>query len=398
MRVLTITNLYPPHSYGGYELSCMDVMQRFTEAGHDVTVLTSTATVPGVAASAEPHVRRELTPWWDWERQTPRVPRRARHLVAAEARNRRSLRRALRDVRPDIVSVWHMGGLSLGLLTEVERHDLPMVVVVGDDWLVYGRELDPWTRAWDRHPRLARLAERLGLPATRRPTLDRAVLAFNSHRTREHAAAAGACPGSCSVIAYPGVDTRDFPVEEPTPRPWQGRLLYVGRTDPQKGVQTLIRALALLAPETTLECVGGGNEGHRQQLAQLVANLGLGERVRFSVAGRGELAARYRAADVLVFASEWEEPFGIVPLEAMASGTPVVATGTGGSGEFLTDGRNCVLFRPGDPEDLARAIREVGADDSLRWRITLAGRDTAGELTSDRYAAQLLELHERTRT
>ena len=99
----------------------------------------------------------------------------------------------------------------------------------------------------------------------------------------------------------------------------------------------------------------------------------------------------------MVFASEWPEPYGIVPLEAMACGVPVIATGTGGSGEFLEDGGNCRLFQAGDPVSLAAAAREVAEDAELRATIVAGGLETARRLTMDHYADQLERQHERAR-
>jgi len=65
MRVLTISNMYPPHHFGGYELSCRDVMERFRARGHIVTVLTTTVRVPNVPDDTDANVRRELTFYWD---------------------------------------------------------------------------------------------------------------------------------------------------------------------------------------------------------------------------------------------------------------------------------------------------------------------------------------------
>jgi SAM-dependent methyltransferase len=96
---------------------------------------------------------------------------------------------------------------------------------------------------------------------------------------------------------------------------------------------------------------------------------------------------------VFVFPSEWEEPFGLVPIEAMACGTPVVATGTGGSGEFLRDEYNCVLFPPGDPRALAFAIRRLHEDADLRDRVVRGGQQTADELDVERLADAFEEWH-----
>jgi hypothetical protein len=191
-----------------------------------------------------------------------------------------------------------------------------------------------------------------------------------------------------------GVDTREFPITAAEPRAWAWRLLYVGRVVPQKGVPTLIKALRHLPPETRLDVVGHAHPSEHQALVDLANEDGVADRVTFSMASsRRDLKERYRRADVVVFPSEWAEPFGIVPLEAMACGTPVVATGTGGSGEFLVDGTNCVVFRPGDPLDLAAAVLKVGEDSALRDRVVAGGTVTASRLTMDRFADELERLH-----
>jgi glycosyltransferase involved in cell wall biosynthesis len=75
----------------------------------------------------------------------------------------------------------------------------------------------------------------------------------------------------------------------------------------------------------------------------------------------------------------------------------VVATGTGGSGEYLVDGSNCVLFRAGDPAALAAAIERLAADDPLRARLVTGGLETAARLTVDRLAADVREAYRAAR-
>src|SRR5205823_908063 len=142
-------------------------------------------------------------------------------------------------------------------------------------------------------------------------------------------------------------------------------------------------ARAHLPAEATLECYGRGGADEQARLAKLAAALGVTERVTFGSLDRDELASRYADADVFVFPSEWQEPFGLVPIEAMACGTPVVATGTGGSGEFLRDGYNCVLFRPGDPRALAAAIHRLHDDPGLSRGVVQGGLHTADELDAE---------------
>jgi glycosyltransferase involved in cell wall biosynthesis len=92
---------------------------------------------------------------------------------------------------------------------------------------------------------------------------------------------------------------------------------------------------------------------------------------------RAEVPAAYAAADAVLFPVTWPEPWGLVPLEAMAVGRPVVATGTGGSAEYLRDGENCLLAAPGDPAALARAVARLQSDAALRARLVAGGRATA---------------------
>ncbi|MHB1534379.1 MAG: glycosyltransferase, partial [Acidimicrobiales bacterium] len=100
-------------------------------------------------------------------------------------------------------------------------------------------------------------------------------------------------------------------------------------------------------------------------------------------------------ADCLVFPSEWPEPFGLVPLEAMACGTPVVATGAGGSAEFLVDGANCLLFAPGDPAALAKAVRRLAGDPGLRNLVRDGGWQTSARLSVDQMAESYEAWHVR---
>lgn len=390
-RLLALGLRYPPHHTGGYEVSCRDVVERLAERGHEVAVLTSTLRQPGVADPAGERnaalpVLRDLQAWFrDEQLHAPGFRARLR----MERANQRALEDALNRFRPEVVSVWQMGALSLGLLTTLARRRIPIVYAISDDWLSYALELDAWTRPFRRWPRpLARaLGALLGVPVTV-PDLGRTgPFCFISEDTRRRAAAYAPWSLDDTAIVYSGIDGRLF-TPDPAARPareWQGRLLYVGRLDPRKGVETAVRALAHL-PAATLELQGTGEHAERDRLIEIAGGLGVASRVTFAGCTRTELVERYRAADALVFPSEWEEPFGLTPLEAMACGTPVVATGVGGSGEFLLDPGNCVRFAAGDPGSLADAVRRLAADGELRRTLVDRGLATAATFDVDRLA------------
>ncbi|HLI72335.1 MAG TPA: glycosyltransferase family 4 protein, partial [Acidimicrobiales bacterium] len=394
-------NLYPPHHLGGYEVACRGVMERLAERGHEVMVLTGDARLPGVDESAaEPssaagvEVRRELAGWWDWEsfgplRPTP--PQRYR----LERRTQHAVRKALDDFRPDVVSIWSLRFLSFSIATLAEERGVPIVLTLCDDWICYSHEYDGWSRVFARRP-WARAVGRVVGPlvglTTRLPSFEGATVSVASDMLAELIRSNAPWRFSPSVIRL-GVETREFPVSEPPTHPWSWRLLYVGRVLAIKGVPTLLRAMASLPDDARLDVDGRASDSDRQATDALAQELGIAERVRFLCSPRSELRDRYRSADVVVFPSEWDEPFGIVPLEAMACGVPVAATGTGGSGEFLTDGVNCVRFPPGEPSSLASALRRMAADADLRARVVAGGTETTRQMNMDRYAESLEQLH-----
>jgi glycogen synthase len=393
-RILVITNMYPPHHLGGYELSCRDVMLRLQARGHEVLVLTTMMRLTGVSDPPDEHahgVRRDLTFYWEDHRLvSPSIRRR----VAIERANHAVLASAIEDFRPDVVSAWNMGAMSLGLLTAIIERDIPLVLNVCDGWLWYGPKLDAWSRLFVGRPRLGRAARHVtGVPASLPDLGERAVFCFVSDAIRRWSAERSMWKPRTETVVYSGIERADFVRSESAHQAWRWRLLSVGRLDERKGIHIAVEALAHLPETATLDIVGRGDDRYEAALRDLTSARGLDGRVRFGVTDRSALSGRYGEADVLVFPTLWEEPFGLVPVEAMACGTPVVATGTGGSAEFLIDGFNCLLVPPGDPAALAAAVRRLSEDADLRERLVTGGSRTAEELDVDRLADVLESWH-----
>lgn len=158
------------------------------------------------------------------------------------------------------------------------------------------------------------------------------------------------------------------------------RLLSVGRLSPEKGHEVLLQAFFKLRAQgmnATLTLVGDGSE--RIRLTELASSLGLGDRVRFTgVLLDDDLAEAMHAADIFVLPSH-SEGFGVVLIEALATGLPVVATRSGGP-EDIVDGENGVLVDVGDPSALAAGIADVAA------RLTDFDAATIAERTAQRYS------------
>jgi len=391
-RILVLTNLYPPHYLGGYELACRDVVDRLRGRGHEIEVLTTTTRLSGVEDPPDERnggVRRELV--WYWEDHRILKPSLRRRLEM-ERNNQAALIRAIEQMRPEVVSAWHMGAMSLGLLTTVVERGIPLVLTLGDEWPVYGPEVDPWAHLFAGRPRWAGAVRRItGVPTALADLGRHAAFLYGSETVRTVVEERSPWRPAIADIVYCGIDDRDFPPSAPPDHPWRWRLLHVGRIDERKGIHLAVEALKILPEEATLEIHGRGDTAYLERLRAQIKDLDLGERVRFAVTPRESLRGVYREADVCVFPTIWAEPFGLVPLEAMACGTPVVATGTGGSGEFLLDGVNCLRIPVDDAAALAAAVERLGTDPELRARLSEAGVRTASKLTVDRFADQTEE-------
>ena len=396
-RILVLTNMYPPHHLGGYELACRDVMGRLRERGHEIEVLTTTMRLPDVADPPDERslgVHRDLEFYWDDHiLRTPPL----RERIAIERGNQRAIANAIARARPDVVSVWNMGAMSLGLLTTLVERRIPVVLMLLDEWPWYAPNIDPWIRMFDGRPMLAKVARAATGVPTALPDLEtHAAFCYISDMIRRTVEEKSRWrrPRNAGVV-YCGVNTDEFPppAGAPEPRPWRGRLLHVGRLDDRKGIHVLVDALASMPAETTLDIVGRGDTRYAEELRSRIAALGLTDRVRFDVADRAELRARYAGADAVIFPVLWEEPLGLVPIEAMACATPVVGTGTGGSGEYLLDGVNCLRVPTNDAPAIAAAVARLAGDATLRQRLVAGGIHTARELSLDRYADVVEEWH-----
>ena len=390
MRILTVGNMYPPHHLGGYEQDWAAGVAALREAGHEVRVLTSDHRDPDVTEPDDEAVERTLQWYWR-DHEFPR--RTLRERIGIERHNRALLEAVLGQFQPDLVSWWAMGGMSLALIAQAKRAGRAAIGVVYDDWMVYGPLVDAWQATW-RGPRrpLGPLAGAVtGIP-TPASFADAGRWLFASESVRG-AAVRTVGPLDDAALLAPGLDEVFL---DPAPQQeWRWRLLAPGRLDPRKGLSTAIAALAQLPEEATLTIIGSGDARHGEELKALAAQLHVAERVHFGAARpRPALAAAYAASDAVLFPVVWPEPFGLVPLEAMGIGRPVVASGRGGSGEYLRDGDNCLLHEAEDPAALAAAVRRLAESAELRARLRTGGFQTAPDYARSRWSKRLVAEHE----
>ncbi len=393
MRLLVVTHEFPPPIAGGYEAMAWDVCTSLAARGHTVHVLTTDRPrTMRHQVSTGPTVTGALRAYYkNGEGLYPPL----REAVAIERRNLSALTDALESHRPDVVSFWHMGALSLNLIAAAADFGYRLTFVIGDDWLVYGAWADGWHRRFlsDLHPHRSRAIARItGIP-TDLPDLPKlGAFYFVSAYTRSRANAHFGVELPGGVIP-PGLPTQFF--ENRAPQfTWNDELLWVGRVRISKGVFTALKALAQLPRTTRLRILGSDDAEFGPALQEEIARLGLSERVSWSYAPREQLPEEYRRAAVTLFTSEIEhEAFGLTALEAMASGSVVVSTGVGGNAEFCRHDVNCLTYPPGDFGALAMAITRLRDDPPLRRRLGLAGVATAERYTLDRQVDALEDAH-----
>ena len=382
--------MYPPQHVGGYELAWQQAMHHVRALGHDARVLTSDHIEDPRRVEEDPDVHRTLRWYWDLKRyEFPKLGLTQR--LVLERQNAAELRRHLREFAPELVAWWPMGCMSLSLIERVRQARIPAVFVVHDDWLVYGWEHDQWMRTWSgpRRRKLGRIVEHAcGIPVS----VDLAhagAWVFNSRYTLERARATGLDVPAMTVV-YPGIDARFLEPLEPAA--WRWRLAYIGRIDRQKGVDTAVEALAQLPSEATLTIWGSGDEHYIAEMKRRADRLGVTARVSFrGFAGAEELRAVYSETDVVVFPVRWNEPFGLVPLEAMGLGRVVVTTSRGGTAEFVRDDHNALVFPAGDAGALAQCVKRLGDDEALRLRLREDGFRTAARYPASAFAERTVE-------
>lgn len=208
-------------------------------------------------------------------------------------------------------------------------------------------------------------------------------------------------PRSRISVVPCGVDTELFSPDGPRePKGDRFRIMTVGRLVPRKGVGLTVSALARLvaegADDVELVVLGGSRppasvyeDPDVERLLAHAESLGVADRVTFRGQIRqDELPAALRSGDVVVCAP-WYEPFGIVPLEAMATGTPVVAAAVGGLIDSVVHGVTGLHVPPRDVEAIAAAVAELREDPRLLDRLGQAGVErTRAHYSWSRVAAQ----------
>ncbi|MEX2030621.1 MAG: glycosyltransferase family 4 protein [Anaerolineales bacterium] len=386
MRILILSNFYPPAHAGGYTQLCQEVSEGLAQRGHTIGVVTSRHDL-AKAQGKEQDIYRLLHLESDLHHYQPL--RFLTHWKRHHGENLALLERVVSAFSPELIFVWGMWGMSKAVPAWAERL-MPgrVVYYLADYWpLVADMHTTYWrspSRRWlMRLPKrfLSALAMSI-LPNEPQPRPRFEQVICVSARLREILVEAG-LPLRHARVIYNGIDVaRFYSAHQPDHPARRLRLLYAGQLVQHKGVHTGIQAMARLVDERRinevhLTVIGSGHREYERSLRSLVVSERLVDYVTFlEPVARDSMPDLLRRFDVLILPSLYEEPLARITQEAMASGLVVVGTTTGGTKEILSDGETGLTFAPGDANGLADQVVRLVSDPELHRRLVQAGRRT----------------------
>ncbi|HEY5057726.1 MAG TPA: glycosyltransferase family 4 protein [Gaiellaceae bacterium] len=350
MKVVVVSGIWPP-DVGGPASHAPDVAAFLRSRGHRVEVVTTAACAP------EP---RDYPVHWI----SRGLPKGVIHVRTAAAIARRA-------GGADVVYTTGMFGRSAAGASAARR---PYVVkLTADPAFERARRRSVVDGTVDEFQRLGGGPVVRALRLARDLELRHAAHVFTpSSYLRELAISWGVRGDRVSVLPNPAPPLPAFASRDELRRSFElngNTLAFAGRLTAQKSLDVALAALVRV-DGVTLLIAGEGDQ--RAPLERRTAELGLTERVRFlGPQPRERVLELFRAADAAVLSSSWEN-FPHTVVEALATGTPVLATATGGVAEVVHDGENGLLVPAGDPSALADAVRRYFADDALRERLRTA--------------------------
>jgi glycosyltransferase involved in cell wall biosynthesis len=389
MRILIISNLYPPYYIGGYEIGCYDVVEALKAKGHEIKVLTSKYGIK--KATIEKDVYRLLDTELEWENTKFFKSFLNRFkLLKKEIINPRIFKHLYISFKPDIIYAWKIEGISISIILLAQKLNTPIYFYVFDTWISH-IEKDYWYTLWHRKSKnkIKQIIKKSIYPIINIfipiPTGSLILnnVQFASNYLKNYVEKSDKKIKKGEVI-YWGIDINKFSYKLSVNH--YPKLLYVGQIVYHKGINTLVETMKILVKKygyisLKLTIVGKSTKiDYVKSIQNLIHSYKLENNVDFlGFIYRKQLPHIYHEHDILIFPSIWEEPFGITIIEAMASGLAVVGTATGGSTEILEDGINSLVFQKEDTENCAMQIKKLLDKPALLEKIRINGRTTVIE-------------------
>lgn len=353
MKILTVTNYYPPYFIGGYEIACKETMEFLKAKGHKVMVITSDYLKD---KDEDENVIRKMK---------YSNPSKIQQKIN-EYRNYKILEKYIQKFKPDLVYFWSLRGIGINIIKAVEEKNIPKVFEIGDFWM-YGYM---------------------------QPSFKKKIISLVPFIKRKHV---NISPAICvskwvqkemktvykSETTYVYHNATFIPkvtLRKTSPI----KFIFSGRLDREKGLDIAIKALIKFSKKYrespfTFDIYGSG-DAHFIQECKLLATP-----IRSKVIFKGKVDLKreiYTSASILLMPTRMREPFGLVIIEAMAHRCAVIATNAYGPSEIISHEENGLLFRYEDYNDLFHNIEKLYFDRGLLKRL----QDNAYDHASKNYS------------
>lgn len=389
MKILYINSLYSPFIEGGAEISLQLIVEGMHAKGYEVAVVSL---MPGKGLKEESVngikvYRAGLDNlYWPYTKQRPgKLTRLAWHIKDRYNVNMRGfIKQILQKEKPDVVSCHNLAGWSISVWDEVREAGIPLVQVLHDMYLACANSnMFKGEQACERQCLSCRLLRSKHVQKS--ASVDAVVGISQSILSRF--TGMGYFPKAGRHVIH---NTRNIPA----PPARAGRKLgetfrvgYIGTLSKIKGVEWLIEQFQRLGINASLFIGGRGQADYEKHLKSIAK----GSNITFL--GQVQSDEFYAGIDVLVVPSLWQEPLGMVAIEALAHHVPVIAHKTGGLQESVIDGVNGLFCYASNPDSLGEAIQKMYADTELYNRLSAAARESVSAILSkDRMLSQYQEV------
>ena len=407
MRILIVSDRYPPDVVGGYELRCQEAVEWLVQLGHDVAVLTTESGVED--DSYDYHVYRVLKKYSYGA--TPKNWGFFRRLYFA-VRDNYIFKRIVKKYKPDILYLWHCAGISRSLIPELFDLAIPTHVDVSDKWVYkVSREWGPiyGFLSGTSSSTLKKFIKRCLLKilpifsfgllrASYSIDLKRVKGYFTSRWNKEfHVKNLNQCEHF--QIFHTGISLEKFPFKQKMSMDGAVSLLYVGQISREKGFFLLLdnidQACHHTAWQITLTVVGDFRSEKTKRMVQKRIKT-FNEKCKICFVGRiaqHDLYEYYHDSHFTVFPSLLDEALSRVPLESMACGTPCISTDNPGSKELFNAEAPLLQLDRKDPNSLWKTIREYHDSTKKYIQLSVSGKEfTSRYYTFDRYMENVEKL------
>jgi ADP-heptose:LPS heptosyltransferase/glycosyltransferase involved in cell wall biosynthesis len=391
MRILVVSNFYPPFHISGNDLGCQDIVQSLISRRHDIKVLTSTHGIEG--AQSDNNIHRMLIidtkESLDWK-----------DIFFKELINQTVFKKMCEEFEPEISLFFDLSHISVSLVSQAEERRLPACMYFNNTRFIT-QEQDQWYKLWPEGDRgfkiLRMLTSRFDLLPPRRP-IPGTFSIFATSYLKNMAVQLKKTTTDAAVIPW-GIDIKRFPFMA-TPRQNPSRLLYVGQIQPDKRIESIIEVLPILERETshhrvTLTLTGDekSSADYVEYLLSFAEKLDVLENLRFTgVIPREEMPVLYRSHDILISPTD-SDGFSNRPLlESMSSGTAVVSIATDSNSEILEHETNALIIPEDDPDSWAQQIQRLLENPELMASLRIKARNTVEQKFQLEHSIDSLEI------